>query len=115
MRFRFVRLGATVCALLVASVVLADEPPATQTIAPLNATLLDALQHAEQLQYQGRFDKIAQAVGDAFDVQFMAEKGIGKYWKPLSDADRARWVALFKDYMTATYAGNLDHYDKQRF
>jgi phospholipid transport system substrate-binding protein len=110
---RFLPLAAGF--LCVVGAVRAAEPAATAVIAKLNATLLDALQHAEQLGYQGRYDKIAPAEPRAFDVAFMAEKSIGKYWKPLSDADKARWVALFREFTTANYAGNFDHFSGQRF
>jgi len=90
-------------------------PPATTVIVRLNAVLLDALQHAESLGYKGRYDKIAPAVGEAFDVAFMAEKSIGRFWKPLSNADKARWVALFKEFTAANYAGNFDKYSGQKF
>lgn len=101
--------------LLLATAVTAADPPATQVIARLNAALLDTLKNAEQLGYQGRFDKLATAVPEAFDVEFMAEKSIGKYWKPLSDADKTRWLAVFKEFTIANYAGNLNKYNGQRF
>ena len=102
-------------ALLLAGAARAAEPAAIAVIAKLNATLLDALKNAETLGYQGRYDKIAPAVPQAFDVDFMAEKSIGKYWKPLSDAEKARWVALFREFTAANYAGNFDRYSGQRF
>jgi phospholipid transport system substrate-binding protein len=101
--------------LLLATAVTAADPPATQVIARLNAALLDTLKNAEHLGYQGRFDKLAPVVPQAFDVEFMAEKSIGKYWKSLSDADKARWLALFKEFTVANYAGNLDKFTGQRF
>ena len=95
--------------------VAADESPATRVIARLNASLLDALKNAEQLGYEGRVKKIAPAIDAAFDIPFMAEKSIGKYWAPLSDADKARWVALFGEFSAANYAGNFTRYADQRF
>ena len=101
--------------LAVATIALADDSPATKVIARLNAVLLDTLQHAEALKYEGRFTKIAPAVDDTFDVDFMAEKSIGKYWKPLSDADQTRWKGVFREYMVANYAGNFNRFSGQRF
>ena len=89
--------------------------PATTTIAKLDDTLLTVLKNADTLGFQGRLEKLRPAVADAFDLEFMAEKSIGKYWKPLSDADKARWVALFHEYTAATYAGNFDHFGNQKF
>jgi phospholipid transport system substrate-binding protein len=110
------RAATTACALLtLATVARADDPPATKRIAHLNAVLLEVLQHAETLGYQGRLDKIAPAVDETFDVAFMAEKSIGRHWKPLSEADRTRWVALFREFMAANYAGNFNRFAGQRF
>lgn len=114
MRLRRLLPAATSLALLV-SAARADQPAATAVVARLNATLLDALQHAEQLGYQGRLDKIAPAIPQAFDVDFMAEKTVGKYWKTMSDADKTRWIELFREFTAANYAGNFDRYSGQRF
>jgi phospholipid transport system substrate-binding protein len=113
------RLAGTLVPFLVLGVVAtgraAGGGPATATIAKLNDTLLTVLKNAEALGFQGRLEKLQPAVADTFDLQFMAEKSIGKYWKPLSEADKARWVALFQEYTAATYAGNFDHFGNQRF
>ena len=112
------RLAGTLVLPLVLGVVATPRAaggPATSTIAKLNDTLLAVLKNAETLGFQGRLEKLKPAVGDAFDLPFMAEKSIGRYWKPLSDADKARWVALFQEYTAATYAGNFDHFANQRF
>lgn len=103
------------CTLLAASIATADPSPATKVIERLNATLAATLQNAETLGFTGRLAKLIPAVEAAFDVPFMAEKSIGKYWKPLSNADKARWVALFKEFTAANYAGNLKKYSGQRF
>jgi len=113
-RARAGRLIGALCFALAATAVAADDA-ATKVVARLNAVLLDVLEHAQQLGYQGRFDKIAPAVAETFDGDFMAEKAIGRYWKPLSDADRARWVALFREFLVANYAGNFDKYSGQKF
>jgi phospholipid transport system substrate-binding protein len=108
-------LVGAACALLIASLAAADPSPATRVIERLNATLLQTLKDAEALGFQGRLDKLMPAVEAAFDVAFMAEKSIGKYWKPLSDAQKARWVELFTEFTAANYAGNLKKYSGQRF
>ena len=112
------RLAGTLVPLLLLGVVTTGRgagSPATATIAKLDDTLLAVLKNAETLGFKGRLEKLRPAVADAFDLEFMAEKSIGKYWKPLSDADKTRWVALFHEYTAATYAGNFDHFANQRF
>jgi len=81
----------------------------------LNGVLLGVLKDGDALGYRGRFDRLAPAMTEAFDLDFMAEKALGRHWKPLGDADRARWLALFREFTTANYAGNFDRYSGQRF
>ena len=109
------RVVGALCALGIAAVALAAERTATATITRLNDVLLEVLKNAETLGYKGRFDKLMPVVADAFDLDFMAEKSIGKHWKTLSDADKARWRALFHEFTAATYAGNFDRFSGQRF
>ena len=51
----------------------------------------------------------------AFDVEFMAEKSLGKHWKDLTDEQKKEWVAAFGEFMVANYAANLDKNTGQRF
>jgi phospholipid transport system substrate-binding protein len=93
----------------------AEDSAATNVVDRLNGVLLGVLKDAESLGYRGRFDRLAPAMSEAFDLDFMAEKALGRHWKPLSDADRTRWLALFREFTTANYAGNFDRYAGQRF
>ena len=81
----------------------------------LDAALLDVLKRGETLGYQGRFDRLKPVMQQVFDIPLMAEKSIGLHWKKLSDADRARWIALFGDFTVANYAANFDRFTGQRF
>ncbi len=89
--------------------------PAVQVVERLDAALLDALQNATTLGYQGRFDRLAPVVGEVFDVDLMAEKSLGRHWKTLSPEDQTRWKALFREFTIANYAGNLTKFSGQRF
>jgi len=95
--------------------VTAAPSAATAVITELNSTFLDVMKNATTLGYVGRRDKIAPAVDKAFDVPFMAEKVLGKHWNPLSEAERTRWVELFREFLTANYAGRLNRYSGQSF
>jgi phospholipid transport system substrate-binding protein len=94
----------------------AAEPTAAEVVVrKLNATLLDVMKNADTLGYAGRRDKIAPAVEQAFDVPFMAEKVVGGHWAGLPEADRTRWVGLFREFLAANYAGRFDRYSGQSF
>ena len=87
----------------------------SQVVSTLNGALLDVLKRAETLGYQGRYDRLRPVMTDVFDLDFMAEKSLGRHWKDLGEDDRKRWVALFRDFTVATYAANFDKYSGQSF
>jgi len=113
-RWRVALVGTGVLCALVGRV-RADEHGPRATVETLDVALLDVLKGGETLGYQGRFDRLKPVMQQVFDVPFMAEKSIGLHWKKLSDADRARWVALFGDFTVANYAANFDRFTGQRF
>lgn len=93
----------------------ADETPPARVVGTLDGALLAVLRQAEGLGYRGRFERLAPAVDAAFDLDFMAEKSLGRHWKTLGAADRRRWLPLFREFTIANYAGNFDRYGGQRF
>jgi len=91
----------------------ATDPKAS--IVELNAQLLAVLQQAEQLGYEGRYQKLQGVLGEQFDLSFMGEKVVGRYWKEMSPADQQRWLDAFKRYTTANYAGRFTKFTGQKF
>jgi len=81
----------------------------------LNAGLLGVMKDSKDLDYQGRFDRIAPVVDAAFDVPFMAEKSLGRDWDDLSAGDQTAWIALFREFMIANYAGRFVGYKDESF
>ncbi|MCW5893434.1 MAG: ABC transporter substrate-binding protein [bacterium] len=100
---------------MLATVAVAAGSGPQSTVEKLNAGMQQTLAKAESLGYQGRYDALAPLLASTFDLGLMAEKSLGRYWAPLSDADKARWKTTFADFMTATYAANLDHAGGQTF
>lgn len=100
--------------LLAPACAVAESAPAG-VVNALDAALLDVLRNADALGYQGRFRKLSPVLNQAFDLDFMAEKSIGRHWKTLAPADRARWRDVFAQFTTATYAANFDRFTGQSF
>src|SRR5262249_30210742 len=102
-------------ALALAAVVALEIQPARAALSDaatvahdLNASLLEVMKNAKTLGYAGRVEKIGPIIDRAFDVPFMAEKVIGRHWDTLNDADRKRWVGLFREFLIANYAGRFN-------
>ncbi len=105
------------CALLVGptSALAEDGGSPSAVVERLHDSLIDAMRHSDELGYQGRYDRIAPVVASSFDLQFMAEKSVGRHWKSLDEAGRARWVDTFERLTTANYAGRFKGYTGQNF
>lgn len=111
------------CRLLLFSVVLsfcfqagttAAETP-ENAIARLNGTLLNVMQNAESLGYQGRYDALSPVLTELYNFRFMAKVAVGGYWKSLSEAERDKLLDAFSRFSIATYASRFDGYSGEQF
>lgn len=89
--------------------------PPEVTIETFHAGLLDIMKHAKELGIQGRIEKMTPLMSSTFDLEFMASKTIGRHWRKLSDEDKKIWVALFKRFTCANYAGRFTGFTGEEF
>jgi len=96
-------------------------PAAAQPSAPvaviekLNATLLDVMQAADQLGYQGRYQQLAPVLEASYDFPFMARIATGTSWRDMTAEEREDLVALFTEMSIASYAARFDGYGGEKF
>lgn len=110
-------LGVLACAALAIAVSAGaetDDAP-EKAIDGLHAVLLDVMKNATTLGYEGRARKLAPAIPRFYDVPFMAEKSIGRYWGKATPDERKRFLDTFLRFMVANYAGQFDGYSGQHF
>lgn len=88
---------------------------ASYTVESLHETLTGAMKEANELGYEGRFERIAPAVQSCIDQEFMATKSIGRHWKKLTADEQKRWLKTFADLTVANYAGRFKGYSGERF
>jgi phospholipid transport system substrate-binding protein len=114
-----VLLAASVATLLLAAAAgaeaVAPAPPGVQVVERLHETLLAVMKDAEELGYQGRYDRLAPVLQETYDTPFMAEKSVGRHWKQASEAERKALIETFSRFMIANYAGRFDGYSGQHF
>lgn len=96
------------------SVPAASAEPAN-VITSLDQSLLDVMQHAAQLGYNGRYAKLAPVVSKVFDISYMTRIAVGTSWSTLTAEQQARLVTAFGDFITATYAHRFDGYSGEKF
>jgi len=128
---RFVRRGVLLAgitlavgampAVLTVPTVPAMAASAAQSAAPvgpvqhLDNALLDVMQNAEALKFEGRYDKLAPVLNAVFDVPEMTRIAVGPMWKDASDADKKEMVDTFGRYMVTMYAARFKGYDGESF
>lgn len=129
MNVRLRRLRGEAAAVGVAlALVLAGAPPAgvraaqaagdrgaVQRIEQLHATLLEVMRSAEELGFRGRAGRLRPVIERSYDIRFMAEKALGRYWGELGPEQRERMVDAFRRMTVATYAARFDGYDGEAF
>jgi len=92
-----------------------EDAAAAQVIRGFNDTMVSVLKDAESLGYKGRFDRLRPVLDQTFELAFMAEKALGRFWQNLSETERTQWKATFADFMAANYASRLLKYNNQTF
>jgi phospholipid transport system substrate-binding protein len=114
---RAARASLAIVALLAAAAGAADVPgdDPRAPVDTLHGELLSVMKAADELGYQGRFDRLSPVLGDLFDIPFMAEKSVGRYWRKANDAERKQLLDTFGRFTAANYAGRFDGYSGQIF
>jgi phospholipid transport system substrate-binding protein len=76
----------------------------TATIRDFYATLTQTMKNGPQLGAQGRFNALAPAIHQDFDLSAMAQLAVGPSWANLSAAEKQQVTDAFARYTIATYA-----------
>ena len=93
----------------------ADAPRCVPVIETLHDAFIDVMKNATSLGYEGRFEKLDSAISEAYDLDFMARKVVGRHWKKLDEREQRKWQDLFAQFTVANYAGRFEGYTGQRF
>lgn len=88
---------------------------AARVVDQLHSALLDVMQNADSLGYEGRHEKLAPVLSEVFDIPYMAQKSVGRHWKRADATKREKLVATFTRFTIANYAGRFDGYSGQNF
>ena len=61
-----------------------------------------------------RREKLEATIGQRFDYEEMAKRTLGARWKKLSREKQKEFVGLFQQFLTRSYAGNVDGYSGEK-
>src|ERR671915_842466 len=88
----------------------AQEGPPQVVVERLNGSLLEVMQEADRLGYEGRYERLEPVLAETFDFPFMAKVAVGRRWNELSEAQREQIVRLFSQMSVANFAARFDGY-----
>jgi phospholipid transport system substrate-binding protein len=86
-----------------------------QVVDTLDQTLLDVMKNAESLGFQGRYQKLAPALDQAFNLPLMARIAVGPDWAGLKPDQQQKIVDAFRRFSITTYAARFAGYSGETF
>jgi len=107
--------GATTQELTVDEASLAAHPDAVAVVDKLHAALLDAMHHADELGFQGRYAQLQPVISSLFDTPLICKVILSRYWDTMDQQQQSDFIALFNRLSTSTYASRFDGYSGQEF
>ena len=117
-RFFLTLLGGSVAAVSAGSLPLkaawADSDPKA-TVQAFYDALMDCMQHGKELGFDGRYQKLAPAVNQTFDVPVMARIAVGPAWTSMPADKKSAVLEVFNRYMVTTYAARFKAFGGQKF
>lgn len=85
------------------------------TVERLHAALIEVMQDAEALGFEGRRAAIEPVITSAFDLHYVARLLVRSRWSDLDAGQRERMGSAFSALTVATYAQRFDGFSGQRF
>ena len=85
------------------------------TVAQFHDKLLDVMQRAGELGYQGRYRELEPYINDHFDIPFITQVILGRHRKQLSETQQEEFIDVFGRSSIATYASRFNGYDGEEF
>jgi phospholipid transport system substrate-binding protein len=87
----------------------------TATVRHFNEALLVAMKTGQQIDFGRRFQALAPAVDQVFDLRAVLAVSVGSGWASLSPDQQSRLLEAFRRYTVASYVANFDNYAGQNF
>ena len=91
------------------------EAAPTEVVARLQEALLSSMKDGERVDYAQRRDRLRPVIISTHDLDFVARTVLRKYWKQLSEKERSRFTATFRELCVGAYADKFDSHTGQRF
>ncbi len=115
MPMRLIIALVLVAAVAFAPSLRADETPAQTVVQSLHDALLDVMQAADALGFDGRRDYLDPVMSEVFDMPLIARASVGSHWRKASDIEKQRLVKIIARLSVSTYASRFDGFSGESF
>ncbi len=93
----------------------AGETPAREVVQTLHDALLDVMQAADALGFDGRRDYLWPVMDEVFDMAVIARTSAGRHWRQADADEKQRMVEIVTRLSVTTYAARFDGYSGESF
>jgi phospholipid transport system substrate-binding protein len=91
----------------------ADSPVAV--IQRFYDVLLSVMKDAKHLSFDQRYQRLAPAVSQTYNLPLMTRLAVGPQWPQIQPAQQQRLTDVFSRYTISNYASRFDDYNGERF
>ncbi len=93
----------------------AEDAEPKAVVSTFQDRLLATMKDGPSLGFEGRYQRLLPAMGEAFDLEQMTRIVIGSRWAKMSEAERAQVVDLFRQFSVSTYASEFTDFGGEQF
>ncbi len=90
-------------------------PTPTEVVETFHGALMDMMKGSGDLSFDERVEYLAPRMDNAFDLDFMSSKSVGRQWKQLSAEQQKAWREKFEQLTVSNYAGRFTGYSGEAF
>lgn len=94
---------------------LAEQMSARQVVEEFQDKLIDVMKQGKELGFQGRYDRLDEAVRKSHDLPKIARIVVGKKWEELTSEQQAKLEAVFSQLSVSAYAHNFKDFSGESF
>jgi len=77
--------------------------------------LLEVMQKAQELGFNGRYQKLKPAIESAYNLPLMARLSVGPQWQSVPPQEQEELSRAFAEFTVSTYANRFDDYSGEKF
>jgi phospholipid transport system substrate-binding protein len=86
-----------------------------QPVVELYAALHAAMRMGHAAPFRQRFDELAPAIEQAFDLDAILQTSVGLRWSSLEESERQTLATVFRAFTVASYTANFDTDNGDKF